>query len=146
MDDIFNTERANYRKRDPEVKKKEIFNLIDTYSQPSFNNSNNNQSQEFSNRTYSKFASNDKPIDASNYLSPRGRRNPESETYWNDWFGRPGAGAPMWTSYKQNLDKMLEPKSNDIFYYNQPYVPTIVSQAKSPRRNRSNHHNRYELA
>ena len=62
--------------------------------------------------------------------------------YWNDWFGRPGAGAPNWDTRKQNLDLMLEPR---IFSTSRSsltsYDPTI--SLATPRRMRSDHHNRY---
>ena len=68
---------------------------------------------------------------------------------WNDWFGKPGGGAPTNDTRKQNLDQMLEPKN---FVYSQgyaPYDPTYdPAQSLSPRTTskfKSNHHNNYEV-
>ncbi|CAF0822953.1 unnamed protein product [Brachionus calyciflorus] len=121
---------------DNTAKKKEIFNYIDNYSQPNLD-VNHNQNMTIRNQRSFNSLNSKNSLQNSNSVEP--------ERYWNDWFGRPGAGAPKWTAYKQNLDKMLEPNSNDVFYYNKPYVPTVASQVKSPRKPRSNHHNNYEM-
>lgn len=79
-------------------------------------------------------------------LDPVKRSHIRPESYWNDWFGRPGAGAPNRSYYKQNLDEMLEPQfqnkrpSIDSI---EPYNPSTSSLIQ--KRLRSDHHNRYEL-
>jgi hypothetical protein len=64
--------------------------------------------------------------------------------YWNDWFGRPGAGAPNWDTRKQNLDQLLEPRI--ITARNGHYYDPTVSLNTSRQRYRSNHHNQYEYS
>ena len=66
---------------------------------------------------------------------------------WNDWFGKPGGGAPINDTRKQNLDQMLEPRN---YVYSQGYVPYDPTydpaQSLSPRSKfKSNHHNNYEV-
>ena len=68
-----------------------------------------------------------------------------------------GNGAPRWQFNKQNLTQLLEP-SNNIFQtpvrhrnFNSSidtytsYNPSVNTSMTSPRRFRSDHHNRYEL-
>ncbi len=67
-----------------------------------------------------------------------------------------GNGAPRWQLNKQNLDQLLEPK-NPLFQtprhrnFNSSidtytsYNPSVNTSMTSPRRFRSDHHNRYEL-
>ncbi|RNA27522.1 hypothetical protein BpHYR1_046655 [Brachionus plicatilis] len=127
----FENNHSHHSMNNAEVKKKEMFNLIDNISKP------NMAIQEFS------IQNNQTPVQA-NYTNKQPLDR--GENYWNDWFGRPGAGAPSWTTYKQNLDKMLEPTSKDSFYHNQPNVSGIYAlNNKSPRKPKSNHYNNYEL-
>lgn len=117
-----------------EDKKREIHNIIDIFA--------NNRSEK-------------RDLVAGRRTTQKLYDNKKEENYWNDWFGRPGNGAPRWTFNKQNLDSMLEPK-DPLFQPPRPrnfnssidtyasYNPTIGSI--SPRRPyRSDHHNRYEL-
>ena len=44
--------------------------------------------------------------------------------FWNDWFGRPGNGAPICNAYEKNLNEMLEPRRNtadEIENYNRTF-------------------------
>ncbi len=64
------------------------------------------------------------------------------ETHWNDWFGKPGGGAPTQSPHKKNLDHMLEPPRSRNYEYEtfkQNYNDLPF------RRNDSNHHNYYEI-
>ena len=83
-----------------------------------------------------------------NGKDPRGPPAIRSENYWNDWFGRPGAGAPRHSAHKQNLDDMLEPRKNKFSLGSienlASYSPSMSSQTATPRKMRSNHHNFYE--
>jgi hypothetical protein len=63
--------------------------------------------------------------------------------YWNDWFGRPGNGAPLHTPYKQNLNYMLEPKRSQYHEY-EAFRDTYGDSFEFKRFD-SNHHNKYEL-
>ena len=58
-------------------------------------------------------------------LDPVKRSHIKPDTYWNDWFGRPGAGAPNRSYYKQDLDDMLEPKFNQKFFLNKPILYSL---------------------
>lgn len=132
-DQNFELDNGSRSYNNAEIKKREMFDLIDNFSKP---NAANFEKQS---KTYNSHTSNE---NIESYKKPQHK----GENYWNDWFGRPGAGAPSWTNYKQNLDKMLEPTSKEIFYHNQPNVPTIYAQSnKSPRKPKSNHYNNYEL-
>ncbi len=82
-------------------------------------------------------------------LDPVKRSHIKPDTYWNDWFGRPGAGAPNRSYYKQDLDDMLEPKFNQKFLLAPPSIeqlePYNPSSSLIRKKYRSDHHNRYEL-
>ncbi len=61
--------------------------------------------------------------------------------FWNDWFGRPGNGAPISNTNKNNLTEMLEPsrkKVQKIEHYNK-LLGVQVQMYKS------NHRNFYEI-
>jgi hypothetical protein len=67
------------------------------------------------------------------------------ETYWNDWFGRPGAGAPNRSYYKNNIDVLLEPNSTSKNLSHEPIQPYDPSHSLLRKKYRSDHHNRYEI-
>lgn len=65
-----------------------------------------------------------------------------SQTHWNDWFGKPGGGAPSFSAHKKNLDHMLEPprsKNHEYEAFRKNYENLQF------RRYDSNHHNFYEI-
>ena len=69
----------------------------------------------------------------------------KGEHYWNDWFGRPGGGAPNPYLQKQNLDDMLEPRKNKFTLSSIENLASYdPSSMATPRKPRSNHHNNYE--
>lgn len=115
-----------------EIKKREMFDLIDNISKPQMTNFN--QKNLFQKKQVQR-------VNNGNNKKQQVR----GDIYWNDWFGRPGAGAPTWTTYKQNLDKMLEPSSKDLLN-SQPNFSKVYSlNNNSPRKPKSNHYNNYEL-
>ncbi len=63
--------------------------------------------------------------------------------YWNDWFGRPGNGAPLQNPYKQNLSYLLEPKRSRFHDYET--FRDMYGDSYEFKRFGSNHHNHYEL-
>jgi hypothetical protein len=71
----------------------------------------------------------------SQVVEKRAKYNLDSQYYWNDWWGRPGAGAPSSSYQRQNIYEMLEPNAPRLSY----------SQSSGQRSKRSNHYNRYEL-
>lgn len=113
-------------------KRQEIHRIIDSLTakqrKPSIHNEFN-YSQPTINRT------------SSYYYKPNIVQSTR-QNYWNDWFGRPGAGAPNWDTRKQNLDQLLEPRI--ITARNGHYYDPTVSFSTSRQRYRSNHHNQYE--
>lgn len=77
---------------------------------------------------------------STNELKAKAARS--DQNYWNDWFGKPGHGAPIYTSYKQNLEYMLEPKrykDHEKQKFEAKYTDLDM------HRFGSNHHNHYEL-
>jgi hypothetical protein len=126
-------------------KKQEIHQLIDSYVQPapSMFQMTNNQSDQIVQERRLRYQ----------HLDPHSRSHIKPDSYWNDWFGRPGAGAPNQYYHKQNLSEMLEPRRKIALHKSidryEPYIPTIneyASNPTSPRRFKSNHHNRYEIS
>lgn len=127
-----NFDNGIHRPQITEIKKREMFDLIDDISRPKMTNYNQENSFQI------------KQVPRENEVNNR-KQQVRSDIYWNDWFGRPGAGAPSWTTYKQNLDKMLEPSSTKLLS-SQPNFSTLYSSnKKSPRKPKSNHYNNYEL-
>ena len=60
------------------------------------------------------------------YTRTKKVKNVDPNHYWNDWFGRPGGGAPSYDTRKQNLESMLEPglPKNSREGYRPVYDPT----------------------
>jgi hypothetical protein len=77
----------------------------------------------------------------------RSYMNNNKKQDWNDWFGKPGGGARINDTRKQNLDQMLEPRNYEYSQGYVPYDPTYdPAQSLSPRSKfKSNHHNNYEV-
>jgi len=143
------TYQSNYshEQKPADAKRNEIHKFIDNFSRnpdyPTESNVfdnyqlNNNQNYPRKNRSNSN----------SNLALASRKYEPEHKTgsnYWNDWFGKPGGGAPNPAVRKQNLDEMLEPQRN---LFQAQYVPSQYepsSSMGSPRRIRSNHHTMYE--
>lgn len=130
-------------KPDPEAKRREMGRIIDMYAQKNAEGS---------------------------YYDPVTRSHIKPESYWNDWFGKPGAGAPNipWNMHKQNLDRMLEPSNKTLNWSKtlanpelkpksttpskdcscsvyDPYDPNCLKTSTFSKRYRSDHHNRYEI-
>lgn len=129
-----------------ESRKKEIHELIDTFTQVKTFAPNGQANSPIINEKRAQYGV---------QFDPKTRSHIQPETYWNDWFGRPGAGAPNGGLNKQNLEEMLEPrKSRDLMntiHRYEPYTPTGTqynSAQYTPngiKKFRSDHHNRYEL-
>lgn len=89
------------------------------------------------------------------YYDPVTRTHIKPENYWNDWFGRPGGGAPNipWNMHKQNLNKMLEPRAQQMAQQNStsnifpplPYNPAHLARGAGQdlKRSQSINDNRY---
>lgn len=128
-----------------ENKKKEILSFIDTYSTKSF-------SQEFESNSFNSQHSSSSRNSKNTEIryDPKARSHIRPESYWNDWFGRPGAGAPNFNAQKKNLDDMLEPRRTKVpnVYRHEPYNPSIIGE-QTPKfltkKYKSDHHNSYEI-
>ena len=107
-------------------------------------NKQNDLSNPFNNESMTSFMAKHRSVSSLNrepFDEHKGKTALKTDNYWNDWFGKPGYGAPIYTSYKQNLEYSLEPKRNRD-HENQEFKAKYTSDM---RLFGSNHHNYYQI-